>query len=128
MLRIRRSRAASLFAAGLLIAALMTDGSYAAAPLAQAATVTGPAVLPLGNTGTWLTDAEGRVVVLHGLNQVYKVPPYEPSADGFGDDDAAFLAANGFNAMRVGVIWAGQPLNRSRSATTTTTSPRSRRP
>jgi endoglycosylceramidase len=114
MLRIRRSRAASLFAAGLLIAALMTDGSYAAAPLAQAATVTGPAVLPLGNTGTWLTDAEGRVVVLHGLNQVYKVPPYEPSADGFGDDDAAFLAANGFNAMRVGVIWAAvepQPLS-----------------
>ena len=46
------------------------------------------------------------MVVLHGLNQVYKVPPYEPSSDGFGDDDAAFLAANGFNAMRVGVIWA----------------------
>jgi endoglycosylceramidase len=37
---------------------------------------------------------------------VYKVAPYEPSASGFSNDDAAFLAANGFNAVRVGVIWA----------------------
>ena len=113
-MRIRPSRAACLVAAGLLIAALTTDASSRAAPLAAPATPTGPAVLPLGNTGTWMTDADGRVVVLHGLNQVYKVPPYEPSADGFGDDDAAFLAANGFNAMRVGVIWAAvepQPLS-----------------
>ena len=62
--------------------------------------------LPLGHAGTWLTDADGRVVILHGLNQVFKVAPYEPSADGFGDDDAAFLAENGFDAVRVGVIWA----------------------
>jgi endoglycosylceramidase len=60
----------------------------------------------LGQTGRWITDAGGRVVVLHGLNQVYKVAPYEPSGGGFGDDDAAFLAANGFDAMRIGVIWA----------------------
>jgi len=38
---------------------------------------------------------------------VFKVPPYTPATSGFGDDDAAFLQANGFNAMRVGVIWAG---------------------
>ena len=60
----------------------------------------------IGHVGTWMTDSAGRVVILHGLNQVYKVAPYEPSADGFGDDDAAFLQANGFNVMRVGVIWA----------------------
>ena len=71
-------------------------------PAASAPAVAGP----LSQSGRWITDATGRVVVLHGLNQVYKVPPYEPSAAGFGDDDAAFLAANGFNAMRVGVIWA----------------------
>ncbi|BDB44407.1 hypothetical protein IWGMT90018_48530 [Mycobacterium kiyosense] len=61
-----------------------------------------------------MTDSDGRAVILHGLNQVYKVPPYTPSADGFGDDDAAFLADNGFNAMRIGVIWAAvepQPLS-----------------
>ena len=64
------------------------------------------AVGGLTQVGRWITDSAGRVVVLHGVNQVFKVPPYEPSADGFGDDDAAFLAANGFNAVRVGVIWA----------------------
>jgi endoglycosylceramidase len=73
--------------------------------------------LPGGITGTtapaveasngWLTNGDGQVVMLHGLNQVYKVPPYEPSADGFSQDDAAFLAANGFNAVRLGVIWSG---------------------
>jgi endoglycosylceramidase len=114
MVRIGPSRMARLVAAALLVAALTTDSLSAAAPVAEAAAPTGPAVLPLGNAGTWMTDADGRVVVLHGLNQVYKVPPYEPSADGFGDDDAAFLAANGFNAMRVGVIWEAvepQPLS-----------------
>ena len=101
----RPSRAAGLIAAGLLIAALNTGASSLAAPQVQPALASGP-TLPIGHAGTWVTDADGRVVVLHGLNQVYKVPPYEPSADGFGDDDAAFLATNGFNAMRVGVIWA----------------------
>jgi endoglycosylceramidase len=105
MMRVRPSRAAGLVAAGLLIAALTTDASSRAAPLADPATIIGPPVAPIGHAGTWLTDATGRVVVVHGLNQVYKVPPYEPSADGFGDDDAAFLGANGFTGMRVGVIW-----------------------
>jgi endoglycosylceramidase len=113
MVRIGPSRASRLVAAGLLIAALTLDASSVGAPRAQAASPAGPAASPFTNTGTWITDASGRVVVLHGLNQVYKIPPYTPSADGFGDDDAAFLAANGFNAMRVGVIWAAvepQPL------------------
>ncbi len=108
-----RIRASRLVAVGLLIAALTTDGSSVVAPPAALAMAPGP-TMPLGHAGRWMTDADGRVVVLHGLNQVYKVPPYEPSADGFGDDDAAFLAANGFNAMRVGVIWAAvepQPLS-----------------
>ena len=67
---------------------------------------TGLAASGLSQHARWITDPAGRVVVLHGLNQVFKVPPYEPSAAGFGDDDAAFLADNGFNAVRVGVIWA----------------------
>uniref|UniRef100_UPI0031D71F79 cellulase family glycosylhydrolase n=1 Tax=Mycobacterium sp. TaxID=1785 RepID=UPI0031D71F79 len=53
-----------------------------------------------------LTDSAGQVVILHGLNEVVKVAPYEPSAGGFGNADAALLAAHGFNAVRVGVIWA----------------------
>ena len=60
----------------------------------------------LTTSGDWLTNSDGQVVLLHGLNEVYKVAPGEPLAGGFNDDDAAFLAQNGFNAVRVGVIWS----------------------
>lgn len=58
----------------------------------------------MGHAGRWITDAHGRVVIVHGIDMVYKVAPY-PAATGFGNDDAAFLARMGFNAVRVGVIW-----------------------
>jgi len=79
----------------LAIAALV-----ALAPAASAAPT-----LPLSHSGRWITDAQGRVVNLHGINMVFKRPPYAPDATGFGDDDAAFLAAEGFNVVRVGVIY-----------------------
>jgi endoglycosylceramidase len=84
-------RAVALLA--VLVAAL------AAAP-ASAAPKT-----PLGHAGRWITDSAGRVTVLHGLNMVYKRPPYAPDAVGFGDDDAAFLASEGYNTVRVGLIY-----------------------
>jgi endoglycosylceramidase len=86
--------AVSLSAAALLV------------PAASAAPVAGAVSGPFGHSGLYLTDAQGRAIVLHGLNQVYKLPPYAPSASGFGADDAQFLQDNGFDAMRVGVIWA----------------------
>src|SRR5438270_629165 len=72
--------------------------------------VTGPTAYaaprpPLGHAGRWITDARGRVVIVHGTNVVYKLPPYDPAATGFGADDAGFLHRVGFNAVRVGVIW-----------------------
>jgi endoglycosylceramidase len=66
--------------------------------------LTAPA-LPLGHVGRWITDAHGRVMIVHGTNMVYKVAPYFPGAVGFDSDDAAFLRSIGFNAVRVGVIW-----------------------
>src|SRR4051794_11089715 len=60
---------------------------------------------PFGSAGGFLTDSNGRVFISHGVNMVYKVAPYEPSAAGFGDDDAAFLAREGFNSVRLGVIY-----------------------
>jgi endoglycosylceramidase len=65
------------------------------------------AVPPLSSAGRWFTDALGRTVVLRGFNQVSKSAPYHPSAFGFGDDDAAFLAAEGFTAVRLGVVFQG---------------------
>jgi endoglycosylceramidase len=82
-------------------------GDYGTLPggLTQTADPTGS--LPsVGTSGGWLTNSDGQVVMLHGLNDVYKVAPGDPLASGFDDDDAAFLAENGFNAVRVGVIWS----------------------
>ena len=82
----------------ILVLALVLTGALA--PAARSAPR-----LPLGHSGRWITDASGRVVIVHGINMVYKLPPYYPAAIGFGDDDAAFLHSIGFNAVRVGVIW-----------------------
>ncbi|WP_405852529.1 cellulase family glycosylhydrolase [Streptomyces sp. NBC_00090] len=64
-----------------------------------------PAPPELGHEGRWLTDDQGRVVTVHGVNMVYKKPPYFPAAGGFGEKDARFLAENGFNAVRLGFAW-----------------------
>ncbi len=73
--------------------------------LAVAAPAAAAPKLPLGHAGRWITDAQGRVVILHGFNMVYKKPPYAPDAIGFGADDAKFLAREGHNTVRVGVIY-----------------------
>jgi endoglycosylceramidase len=65
------------------------------------------AVAPLGGTGRWLTDAEDRVVLLHGVNEVAKSSPFHPAAFGFGADDASFLAEHGFDVVRLGVVFEG---------------------
>jgi endoglycosylceramidase len=64
-------------------------------------------VAPLGRSGRWFTDATGRVVLLHGVNDVEKAAPYYPAAYGFGDDDASFLASQGFTVLRLGVPFVG---------------------
>jgi endoglycosylceramidase len=61
--------------------------------------------LPLKHTGRWIIDARGRVVIPHGFNMVYKRPPYAPDAIGFGDDDAKFLAREGYDSVRLGIIY-----------------------
>lgn len=61
--------------------------------------------LPLGHAGRWITDAGGRVVVMHGANLVYKIAPFYPAAGPFGPSDAAYLRSLGFTAIRVGVLW-----------------------
>jgi len=68
------------------------------APLAPLAGLTAPAaatptspVTPanpeLGHVGRWLTDDQGRVVTLHGVNLVYKKSPYFPAPDDGGIEE-----------------------------------------
>ncbi len=63
----------------------------------------------LRREGRWLVDPQGRVVIVHGLNLVYKHAPYAPpaTAAGFRARDARWLARHGFNGARVGTLWAG---------------------
>lgn len=88
----------------LLVILLLSATASHAGPLAAQAKAPIP---PLAAAGRWFVDALGRVVMFHGMNQVEKRPPYYPAAFGFGDDDAAFLADEGFNTLRLGVDLRG---------------------
>ena len=58
-------------------------------------------------------DPEGRTVLFHGHNIVYKVAPYIPSDGSFdpqnslNDKDIADLVKWGTNFVRLGVMWEG---------------------
>jgi len=71
----------------------------------------------------FIRDSAGRAVFFHGANAVWKVktptayyppssvypPPFtaDPSQSYFDDRDGTFLAENGFNVIRLGVLFAG---------------------
>lgn len=61
---------------------------------------------PLGHSGRWITDAKGRVVVLHGFNTVPVNEDTLPREMGMGPDNARWLAAHGFNTIRLGLYYA----------------------
>eukprot|EP01096_Ripella_sp_DP13-Kostka_P014216 TRINITY_DN634_c0_g1_i4.p1 TRINITY_DN634_c0_g1~~TRINITY_DN634_c0_g1_i4.p1 ORF type:complete len:536 (-),score=168.48 TRINITY_DN634_c0_g1_i4:53-1615(-) len=58
-------------------------------------------------------DSYGRTVLFHGVNVVYKVPPYYPNLEKFSPQlsltstDMDNLRDWGFNVVRLGVMWPG---------------------
>ncbi|MCB1256263.1 MAG: cellulase family glycosylhydrolase [Microthrixaceae bacterium] len=64
---------------------------------------------PLRMQGADLVDATGRVVLIHGINSVRKDAPYiSTTEDGYlGPMDVEYLLNSGFNAVRLGVSYAG---------------------
>jgi len=62
--------------------------------------------------GPYLVDSSGRVVVLHGVNAVYKRAPYTLEVGSgrpwsFSAADAATIARLGFDVVRLGILWSG---------------------
>ena len=81
------------------------SGSRAAVPVLP----DGGTVPQLRRAGPWSVDGDGRVVLVHGVNAVWKLDPYVPPAtpEGFVAADADFLASQGFNTVRIGVLFSG---------------------
>lgn len=59
-----------------------------------------------------LVDEHGRAILFHGVNAVYKVPPYIPTMtgkwtpeDSLNAQDIKYLKDWGFNFVRLGVMW-----------------------
>ena len=80
-----------------------------AATLASASAA-GAAPQPrLQRDGRWLVDQHNRVVLVHGVNAVWKRAPHVPPAtpEGFVEADARWLSDHGFNGARVGTLWVG---------------------
>lgn len=63
----------------------------------------------LRRDGRFMVDERDRVVLLHGVNAVWKLAPYYPpdEAAGFVAADADWLREHGFNTVRLGVIFSG---------------------
>ncbi|HEX3796941.1 MAG TPA: cellulase family glycosylhydrolase [Acidimicrobiales bacterium] len=76
-----------------------------AACLPSASAAAGAPPLPAqSRAGQWIVDAQGRVIVMHGVDLVKKTAPYYPSM--FGPQDAAFLVSEGFTVARIGFMWS----------------------
>ena len=96
-----------MIALAVLVAGI---GRPTAAPAAPADYhVSGPIGAP---GGPFLTDRFGRVVMLHGVNAVYKLPPYElyPAPGqpwNLSAADARAMAGLGFDVVRLGILWQG---------------------
>jgi endoglycosylceramidase len=67
----------------------------------------------LSTTGKWITDTDGNVVILRGVNLVSKTSR-TPEQLGFDERNAELLAKHGFSVVRLGVTWCNvQPDPRS---------------
>jgi len=96
-------------AAAVAVAAALAVAVVAVAARAAPATD----ALKVDAASGHFVDQYGRRRVLHGVNVVYKVPPYAPREDAFDPQaslaavDIANLKKWGFNVVRLGVMWPG---------------------
>eukprot|EP00768_Dysnectes_brevis_P005632 gnl/Dysnectes_brevis/4145_a5461_719.p1 GENE.gnl/Dysnectes_brevis/4145_a5461_719~~gnl/Dysnectes_brevis/4145_a5461_719.p1 ORF type:complete len:521 (+),score=150.68 gnl/Dysnectes_brevis/4145_a5461_719:78-1640(+) len=65
-------------------------------------------------TLSFIDDEDGRELIFHGVNVVYKIAPFLPDIDGawnpdtsFNEQDVQILQDLGLNLVRLGVMWGG---------------------
>ncbi|MFB7893644.1 cellulase family glycosylhydrolase [Microbacterium sp. NPDC056044] len=92
---------ASLFSGGAGMANAVEQPRVAA----RAHIDDGSAATPPARAGKWLVDAQGRVIVEHGWNIAQKEGSFWP--DFLTEEDARFLANQGFTTARISFIWKG---------------------
>ncbi len=118
-----RRSALTIAVIGIWVASMTACGSTKnspglpnlSSPIVHAPTIAGsPAISgPITSLGgPYLYDSEGRVVFFHGVNAVYKLPPYELYPDpgkpwNLTASDASLMARLGFNVVRLGMTWKG---------------------
>jgi endoglycosylceramidase len=100
-------RALGALAAALLAAGLLA--SCSSSPATEPAHPRGPLSAP---GGPFLHDGNGRVVILHGVDAVYKYPPFELYPDpgqpwNLSSSDASLMQQLGFDVVRLGISWQG---------------------
>ncbi len=61
----------------------------------------------ISHRGRWLTDSSGRVLLIHGINEVNKSAPFSPCKAGFGVSDVRWIASQGLKVVRLGVLFSG---------------------
>lgn len=68
-------------------------------------------VVSVDPTSQHFITPDGRVLIMHGVNAVYKVPPFLPptsfcdATTSMCDKDISWLRDNGFNGVRFGLLW-----------------------
>ncbi len=105
----------SLVASGVASGTTLPTLPTLSSPIESPPTLSGvpPVSGALRSTGgPYLTDSSGRVIFLHGVNVVYKHPPFEVYPDpgkpwNFDAHDASLMARLGFNMVRLGIVWRG---------------------
>jgi endoglycosylceramidase len=83
--------------------------ALAMAQPARSATAAPPPLSRLHRAGAQIVDERGRVVLLRGVNVVWKAPPFVPpdAPGGLDDTDLDRIAAHGFDVIRLGVAFEG---------------------
>lgn len=108
-----RARFAALVLVGIALASCGGSAPVTSPPPAPSANPADGPVGPLrAPGGPFLVDQTGRTVLLHGVDLVYKIPPYEVEVNGSGRNvltpaEAQRMAQLGFTVVRLGIIWKG---------------------